>query len=61
MSTSMVTMARAFEPATRPDGRGIIARSLDLFARITPEATLKGAQKYLGEMTREQVAGKLIA
>ena len=37
---------------------GIIARVLDLFARITPEATLEGAAKYMAEMTREQVAGK---
>jgi hypothetical protein len=37
---------------------GIIARLLDLFARITPEATLQGASKYMAEMTREQVAGK---
>ena len=40
---------------------GTVARVIDLFARITPEATLKGAQQFLGEMTREQVAGKLIA
>jgi len=38
---------------------GIIARSLDLFARITPEATLQGAAKFLAEMTREQVTGKV--
>ena len=36
---------------------GLIARSLDLFARITPEATLQGAAKYTAELTREQVAG----
>ena len=40
---------------------GIIARLLDLFARVTPEATLQGASKYTAEMTREQVAGKKIA
>jgi hypothetical protein len=39
---------------------GTIARLLDLFARITPEGTLKGAQKYMAEMTREQVAGESI-
>jgi hypothetical protein len=38
---------------------GFIARVLDLFARITPEATLQGAAKYMAEMTREQVAGKV--
>ena len=38
---------------------GIIARSLDLFARITPEATLQGASKYTAQMTREQVTGKV--
>jgi hypothetical protein len=37
---------------------GIIARLLDLFARITPETTMLGASKYMAEMTREQVAGK---
>ena len=37
---------------------GLIARSLDLFARITPEATLQGAEKFMGQMTREQVAGR---
>ncbi|HEX8802382.1 MAG TPA: glucosidase, partial [Terriglobales bacterium] len=37
---------------------GTIARVLDLFARLTPEMTLHGAQKYMAEMTREQVAGK---
>jgi hypothetical protein len=36
---------------------GIIARVLDLFARITSEGTLQGAQKYMAEMTREQVGG----
>jgi hypothetical protein len=40
---------------------GTIARILDLFARITPEATLHGAQKYMAEMTREQVAGDTAA
>ena len=35
----------------------LIARSLDLFARITPEATLQGAQKYMADLTREQVTG----
>ena len=39
---------------------GTIARVLDLFARLTPEATLKGAQKYMAEMTREQVAGDTV-
>jgi hypothetical protein len=38
---------------------GIIARLLDLFARVTPEATMQGASKYMAEMTREQVAGKI--
>jgi hypothetical protein len=37
---------------------GIVARILDIFARITPEATLEGASKYMAEMTREQVAGR---
>jgi hypothetical protein len=36
---------------------GIIARVIDLFARITPEGTLQGAQRYMAQMTREQVAG----
>ena len=38
---------------------GTIARILDLFARVTPEATLQGAAKYTAQMTREQVAGKV--
>jgi Glycosyl hydrolase family 63 C-terminal domain len=37
---------------------GTIARVLDLFARITPEATLQGAQKFMAQITREQVAGR---
>src|SRR5215471_4403323 len=36
---------------------GTIARLLDLFARLTPEGTLLGAQKYMAELTREQVSG----
>jgi len=39
---------------------GTIARVLDLSARLTPEATLHGAQKYMAEMTREQVAGDTV-
>jgi hypothetical protein len=38
---------------------GLIARSLDLFARITPEGSLKGPQRYMAEITREQVTGKV--
>jgi hypothetical protein len=37
---------------------GLIARVLDLFARVTPEEAMKPAGKLVGEMTREQVAGK---
>jgi Glycosyl hydrolase family 63 C-terminal domain len=37
---------------------GTIARVLDLFARLTPEMTLLGAQKYMAEITREQVTGE---
>jgi hypothetical protein len=36
---------------------GLIARSLDLFARITPEGALQSAWKYMAELTREQVTG----
>jgi hypothetical protein len=36
---------------------GIIARSLDLFARLTPEQTLRDPKAALAEMTRKQVAG----
>jgi len=39
---------------------GAIARLLDVFARMTPEMTLLGAQKYMAEITREQVAGDTI-
>ena len=37
---------------------GLAARSLDLFARLTPEATLASASKALADMTREQVEGQ---
>jgi hypothetical protein len=37
---------------------GTIARLLDLFARMTPEEAMKPAGKVIGELTREQVAGK---
>ena len=37
---------------------GLIARSLDLFARVTPEAALqRGKADLVAEMTRKQVAG----
>jgi len=37
---------------------GLIARSLDLFARVTPEEALRAPKKIIAEMTREQVAGE---
>ncbi len=37
---------------------GLIARSLDLFARVGPEAALRAPKKVIAEMTREQVAGE---
>jgi hypothetical protein len=36
---------------------GLIARSLDLFARMTPETLLQQSKAVLAEMTREQVTG----
>ncbi len=36
---------------------GLIARSLDLFARVTPEVALQSTTRAIAEMTREQVAG----
>jgi hypothetical protein len=36
---------------------GLIARSLDLFARINPEDMLSEPTKIMARMTREQVAG----
>jgi hypothetical protein len=36
---------------------GLIARSLDLFARVNPEDGLRAPAKVLARMTREQVAG----
>ena len=36
---------------------GLIARSLDLFARLIPEDALKEPAKVMSRMTREQVAG----
>jgi hypothetical protein len=37
---------------------GLIARSLDLFARMSPENTLREPTKAIARMTREQVAGE---
>ena len=37
---------------------GLIARSLDLFARVTPEMALQSPTKVVAEMTREQVSGE---
>jgi hypothetical protein len=39
---------------------GTIARLLDIFARITPEMTLQGAQTYMAQITRDQVAGDTV-
>ena len=37
---------------------GLIARTLDLFARVGPETYLGSAQAFVGKMTREQVTGE---
>jgi hypothetical protein len=37
---------------------GLIARSLDLFARVSAEDVLRAPKKVIAEMTREQVAGE---
>jgi len=37
---------------------GLIARVLDIFARMDPEDTLKAPKKVMARMTREQVAGQ---
>jgi hypothetical protein len=37
---------------------GIVARSLDLFARMKQEDVLRSPKQMLAEMTREQVAGR---
>ncbi len=37
---------------------GLIARSLDLFARVSPEDALRTPKKVVAEMTREQVTGE---
>jgi len=37
---------------------GLIARSLDLFARLKPEDALRAPKTMMSEMTREQVAGQ---
>ena len=37
---------------------GLVARSLDLFARVSPEDALRAPKKVISEMTREQVAGE---
>ena len=36
---------------------GLIARSLDLFARVKPEAVLRASRGVVAEMTRKQVTG----
>jgi hypothetical protein len=36
---------------------GLIARNLDLFARLNPEALLKKPKEIMSEITREQIAG----
>jgi hypothetical protein len=37
---------------------GLIARVLDLFARLSPEDALRAPKKVMAEMTRKQVAGE---
>jgi hypothetical protein len=37
---------------------GLVARSLDLFARVNAEMALRMPKKIIGEMTREQVTGQ---
>ena len=37
---------------------GLIARTLDLFARLDSETFLQSAQAFVGKMTREQVTGE---
>ena len=37
---------------------GLVARSLDLFARVTEEDALRSPKKIIAEMTREQVTGQ---
>ncbi len=37
---------------------GLIARNLDVFARLDPEKLLKHPKDILSEMAREQVSGK---
>ncbi|SDF22233.1 MGH1-like glycoside hydrolase domain-containing protein [Terriglobus roseus] len=36
---------------------GLVARTLDLFARLQPEALLKAPKSIMADMTRDQVAG----
>jgi len=44
-------------PSHQTGWTGLVARELDLFARLTPEALLKSAAGVMAVMTREQVAG----
>jgi hypothetical protein len=37
---------------------GLVARGLDLFARLSPEDTLRAPKAVMGEITRQQVAGR---
>jgi hypothetical protein len=39
---------------------GLIARSLDLFARLTPEMAMADPQSAMAEITREQVGGRRV-
>jgi hypothetical protein len=39
---------------------GLIARSLDLFARLDSEIALRPPKMVMAQMTRDQVAGKVI-
>jgi hypothetical protein len=39
---------------------GLIARSLDLFARLTPEMVMETPKTAIADMTREQVAGQKV-
>jgi hypothetical protein len=42
----------------QPGWTGLVARTLDLFARLAPEDLLRASKGVMAEMTRAQVAGE---
>ena len=61
-SISTATTGPAWAPATRPAGPGVIARTMHLFATLTPEKALMGGKKaYLGSQVLAELADSPVA